>query len=1063
MPLSTARFPADSTSLDPFGAAPDVLRDLLDVSLTGIIFYTPVYDSAGELVDFAFIYLNPTAQRMMGMPARPTATHMQQWPQSKAHGMFQFHAEAFESGEPREYNVNYQADGYDNYYRLAARRSGQGLLVSFTDTADQPRTAVEVALREAQAVEQTARAETDAQRQRLYGILEQFPAVVASYRGPNHVFELISQRFQQSFPARALKGRPIREALPELAGQGYFEILDDVYRTGEPFYGTEMETWVDPSDTGELEQRYYNVFFQATRAADGSIDGILNFAYDVSEQVRARQQVQQLNQELETRVQQRTQEALMLQADLLAAAQRQAQDRQAFQQIFEQTPALIALLRAPGHRFEYVNQAYQTFFAGRQLVGLDFAEALPDAWAQGYVELLNQVFRTGETYFGTEVPFAITLPGGETRTSYFNFTYQAYREDGLIAGISVFAYDVSEQVRARQQREAERQRLQRLFREAPAGICILAGPDLVFEFVNPRYQQLLPGRALQGLPIWAALPELAGTAVETLLHGVYETGQTHEAQGLLVPMVRPSDGMLENRYFTFIYQARRDEQERVDGVLVFVFEVTEQVVARQKAEESHEELKWFKFMADQARDAFILMREDGSFAYLNQKALEAWGYSEEEGRQLHVSDIDALYQYEGFAQLFAQAQSYSVPQLETRHRRKDGHVFPVEVGVAGLRLGGQPHLLAVARDITAQKQTTEALRESEERFRSMADAAPNQVWAVNPDSTVRYVNRAFLDFVGMELEDYLAAGWSAFMHPDELDGAQHVLEEAIRDRKLYSLEHRMLRHDGEYRWLLAQGAPSYYPNGDLYGYVGSAIDISELKQTNQQLTRTNIDLDTFIYTASHDLREPISNLEGLVQALEQQLPASAQQDPDVTRLLGMMRTSVARFQLTIAQLTDLAQLQQAQAQPTEAVDVAALVESVCQDLTPKLAATQTQLTVDVSAGSAVSFAPKHLRSIIYNLLSNAVKYRDSSRVPVVALRCYRAPGTFVLEVQDNGLGLDAGQQAKLFGLFERLHNHVEGTGIGLYMVKRMVENAGGVITVQSEPGVGSTFSVVLPD
>ena len=130
-----------------------LLRELLAVSLTGIIFYTPVYDGSdsGHIVDFAFEYLNPAAQRMMSMPEVPTLTHMGQWPHSKEHGTFQFHIDAFESGEPRAYNVNYQADGYDNYYRLAARRAGTGLLVSFTDTADQPRSPVEVALRESQA------------------------------------------------------------------------------------------------------------------------------------------------------------------------------------------------------------------------------------------------------------------------------------------------------------------------------------------------------------------------------------------------------------------------------------------------------------------------------------------------------------------------------------------------------------------------------------------------------------------------------------------------------------------------------------------------------------------------------------------------------------------------------------------------------------------------------------------------------------------------------------------------------------------------------------------------
>jgi signal transduction histidine kinase len=100
--------------------------------------------------------------------------------------------------------------------------------------------------------------------------------------------------------------------------------------------------------------------------------------------------------------------------------------------------------------------------------------------------------------------------------------------------------------------------------------------------------------------------------------------------------------------------------------------------------------------------------------------------------------------------------------------------------------------------------------------------------------------------------------------------------------------------------------------------------------------------------------------------------------------------------------------------------------------------------------------------VVYNLLSNALKYCAPDRPAVVQLRCRREADTAVLEVQDNGIGLDASQQARVFGMFQRVHTHVEGAGIGLYMVKKIVENIGGTVTLRSEPGVGSTFTVSLP-
>ncbi|MDO7874086.1 PAS domain-containing sensor histidine kinase [Hymenobacter sp. ASUV-10] len=235
-----------------------------------------------------------------------------------------------------------------------------------------------------------------------------------------------------------------------------------------------------------------------------------------------------------------------------------------------------------------------------------------------------------------------------------------------------------------------------------------------------------------------------------------------------------------------------------------------------------------------------------------------------------------------------------------------------------------------------------------------------------------------------------------------------------------------------------------------------------LLENNKLLTRTNADLDTFIYTASHDLRAPITNIDGLLTLLHRQLPPEVRQATAIAHILGLMKTSVDRFMGTIHQLTDIIRLQKSQAPHAETIDLAALLDDICLDLTPQLRAAAVQLTVEVSQCPEVAFAPKHLRSILYNLVSNSIKYRHPDRPPAVVVRCRRHGTTTILEVEDNGLGMSAAQQGKLFGLFQRLHYHVQGSGVGLYMVKRIVENAGGTITVQSQPNVGATFTVALP-
>jgi signal transduction histidine kinase len=235
----------------------------------------------------------------------------------------------------------------------------------------------------------------------------------------------------------------------------------------------------------------------------------------------------------------------------------------------------------------------------------------------------------------------------------------------------------------------------------------------------------------------------------------------------------------------------------------------------------------------------------------------------------------------------------------------------------------------------------------------------------------------------------------------------------------------------------------------------------ELLASNRQLTRTNVDLDTFVYTASHDLKAPITNIEGILDALRDTLAPEVQQDAAVAHLLGLLDQTVSRFQFTITQLTDISRLQLAPAEPTERVYLAPMLEHVRLDLRPALAAAGTQLTVEVAPDVIVSFSPANLRSVVYNLLSNAVKYRAPNRPARVLVRATHQGSTVVLTVQDNGLGMSEGQQRQLFGLFQRLHTHVEGTGVGLYITKRLVENAGGTIQVQSQPNVGTTFTVTF--
>ena len=640
----------------------------------------------------------------------------------------------------------------------------------------------------------------------LTSILSSIPASVATFEGEDLRLGFFNEAYQHLAQGRAVLGLLADEIFPETEEQGFLASMRRMLRTGEPYQGQEVPAYARDPHTGQQQDLYLDLAYLPLRHGQHPPHAVLGFIVDVTDRVLARRQAE------------------ALQAELLAAAQRQVRERAAFYEIFEHTTALIVLLRGPEHHIDYYNAAYQQFFSGRALVGRPFADMAPEAEGQGFVVLLDRVYETGETYFGVEMPF-VTEPTGDAPagTRYFNFTFQRFAENGQPAGISTFAYDVTEQVHARRQREAQQVQLHNLFMQAPIPVVIFDGPALTYQLVNPAYQHVFPGRQLLGFPLLEALPELAGTPLLAHLDHVYETGETYLAQELPMQFARHRGGPLEERYFTFTYQARRNEHGAVDGALLFGHEVTDQVRARRQVADANE----------------------------------------------------------------------------------------------------------------------------------------------------------------------------------------------------------------------------------------------QLTAANRQLTRTNVDLDNFIYTASHDLKAPITNIEGLLDTLRHELP---EQPPtgEVAYILDLMQGAVERFQRTIEQLTDVSKLQKEHDPPTAQVALAPVLDDVRQDLAPLLRQTGGQLRLDVATSPPLRFAEKNLRSVLYNLLSNAFKYRHPDRVPDVHVRCRPEAGFTVLEVQDNGLGLDLAHETQLFAMFQRLHSHVEGSGLGLYMVKRMVENAGGHITVQSQVGEGTTFAVYFP-
>lgn len=231
----------------------------------------------------------------------------------------------------------------------------------------------------------------------------------------------------------------------------------------------------------------------------------------------------------------------------------------------------------------------------------------------------------------------------------------------------------------------------------------------------------------------------------------------------------------------------------------------------------------------------------------------------------------------------------------------------------------------------------------------------------------------------------------------------------------------------------------------------------QIQQQIEELKKINTDLDNFVYTASHDLKAPISNIEGLINTLKE--IQGPDQSNEELQILDLLEKSVLRFKATIQDLADIAKTQRNLDEDIDNVNIKDTIDDVLESLSKEINAVDGDIKVDYNDCSFIRMSKGQFKSIIFNLISNSVKYISPDRKPLIEVTCQALEGFTMVEVKDNGLGVSRSNQSKMFSMFKRFHDHVEGSGIGLYIVKRILDNTGGKIEVESEPNKGTTIKV----
>lgn len=452
------------------------------------------------------------------------------------------------------------------------------------------------------------------------------------------------------------------------------------------------------------------------------------------------------------------------------------------------------------------------------------------------------------------------------------------------------------------------------------------------------------------------------------------------------------------------------------------------------------------------------VNKDGVITYSKGKGLEGIGLKQNEAVGQSIYEV-----YPNIVKNVEKVLSGEVVNdtraFENRHYQE--HYFPARK--ANQDIYG---VIAISIDISEQVLAQQALAASEAKYKAMVNGIPQLVWTASPEGNIDFCNKNWYDYTGLSLEESLGEGWVNAVCPDDLPNIHQRLEESVTTGKMLMFEARYRRRDGVYRWHLVRVWGAKNQEGEIIKWLGTATDIHEQKEYNKhlqsknlELAKTNNDLDNFIYTASHDLKAPISNMEGLFSSIQQEISDACQQD--IGMMVKMAEESLVRLRNTIHELTEIGRIQRDERSDIVLINIPDVIEDFKLDHRQELLETDAEFKVSLQTDT-FEFSIKNFKTIMYNLLSNAIKYRHPERKPIVEIdvRITEAK-CLLLAVRDNGLGFYEEEKEKIFGMYKRLHSHVEGTGIGLYIVKRVIQNSGGRIEVDSKPGEGTTFRVYL--
>lgn len=506
-----------------------------------------------------------------------------------------------------------------------------------------------------------AREAAERERDRLYESISQAPAGIALLSGEEFVIELVNAKYQQLLPGRDLLGRPFFQALPELVETEIAGVLREVYRTGKPAEFQERLVSISKTENGPTIDRYFTFNYVPRFNQEGEVDGIFNFAIEVTHTLQSRLKSSQANDNLE--------------------------------KILNMLPASVVVIRGQELIVEMINDTNLGYWkkSREEVVGKPFLEILPDLADQPFAGQLRRVMETGEVLDVKESQVLFTMNDGTIRETYVDYTYQPLSDlEGNRNGVLVMSFEITDRVLSKRLLEKYSQevasaneqlsisnnklakseaRFKFLIQEAPVAIGVLHGRDLLVETANQKILQVW-GKTKQivGLPLALALPELEGQPFLGLLDKVYTSGDAFYANEIMAMLEH--DGILKEIFFNVVYQPVAGLDGAVSDILVVAVDVTEQVNSRKLVEKSEQH---FRRLADLVPAKISNALPNGEVTFFNKQWLDFAGMSFEDLRDFGYRQMMHPDEIPAFHAGLAEASGKGVPHVsEMRFKNIDG-------------------------------------------------------------------------------------------------------------------------------------------------------------------------------------------------------------------------------------------------------------------------------------------------------------------------------------------------------------------------------------------------------